>query len=97
MTNADKTAKTKAVRVDFPKVNETISAGHYAVRISAETGVIVEVSVDGGRYSSCHNAAGHWWYHLHGLSEGPHKVMARAINPKGVTTDSTLRRFKVKR
>lgn len=96
MMNTNKTRKATAVKVDFPKVNETISAGHYAVRISAEHGVIVEVSVDGGPYSACHNAAGHWWYHLHGLCEGPHKVMARAIDPKG-NTDSALRRFRVKK
>ncbi len=97
MTRTNKPTKPKAVRVDFPKVNETISGGHYAVRISAEHGVIVEVSVDGGAYSACHNAAGHWWYHLHGLCEGPHKVMAKAIDPKGNSTDSALRRFKVKK
>lgn len=95
MANRNKAAGTKRVAVDFPKANETISALHYAVRITAEHGAIVEASLDDAPYSLCHHSAGHWWHHLHGLSKGPHKIIVKATNPKDGSV-SVLRRFRAR-
>jgi hypothetical protein len=95
MTNKGKAAKLKPPKIDYPKVNEAVSGHHYAARISAEGCKTVEAALDGGPYSPCHNASGHWWYHLHVLAKGPHKISVRAQISDGETV-SVLRRFRVK-
>lgn len=94
MTRANKTDRNRLLHVDFPKANETIAAGHYAVRISAEHNATVEVSVDGSPYSPCHNSCGYWWYNMSELRQGPHKVMVRASSP-GSDAILVLRKFTV--
>ncbi len=90
-----KTTKEKAINIDYPRANETIAPGHYAVRITAVESPAVEAALDAGEYSSCQSIYGHWWHHLNGLTPGIHKVTVRAVAGSGESV-STFRRFKVK-
>ncbi|HBB68141.1 MAG TPA: hypothetical protein DCZ93_12790 [Elusimicrobia bacterium] len=83
------------INIDYPKSAEAVFSPHYAVRITAAPCETVEVSVDGGPYASCHNSAGHWWYHLNGLTEGAHKLAAR-VKISGETAFA-LRKFEVQK
>jgi hypothetical protein len=95
MTNKGKAAKLKPPKIDYPKVNEAISAGHYAVRVSAAQDEQVEISLDGGTWAPCFNSSGYWWFHLNGLAAGTHKLAAR-VKVSGETFFA-MRKFEVKK
>jgi len=87
-----KQVKAEKLSIDYPKADEIIWGGHYAVRINAPHSEKVEVSLDNGKWVACRNEAGHWWLDIHGLTEGDHTLVARIVN-KRITT--VVRGFKV--
>lgn len=77
---APKAVKAPAVLLDYPQQGETVRAGHYAIRIAAKDGLKVEVSIDGGVWTECRNAAGYYWYDWTPAAPGQHQIVARATN-----------------
>ncbi len=86
-------AKKSELTIDHPAEGETVWSGHYAVRINAPAGAVVEASVDGGSWALCRSAAGHWWLDLSGLADGEHELAARVIRD-GLPA-AAARKFKV--
>jgi hypothetical protein len=66
-----------AVAVDFPRSGEHVSSREYALRISTEAQGPVDVSIDGGAWKPCRQAAGYWWLDWSGYRAGPHSAFAR--------------------
>lgn len=66
------------VAVDFPQANETIQAGHYAVRLSAQPDVAVEISIDGSEWALCRFGVGHFWFDWYPSKTGRVTLQARA-------------------
>ncbi|MCX5786240.1 MAG: hypothetical protein NTX59_11185 [Elusimicrobia bacterium] len=94
MTKATKKQKTERyITIDYPKTNEVIRGGYYAVRISAPRGEKVEVLVDGSDWTLCRNEAGHWWFDLSDLADGEHKLAARILKDGEAVV--SLRKFKI--
>jgi hypothetical protein len=60
------TAKTTApsldILIDYPKEEELVLAGHYAVRITASPEAQVELSINNGEWSGCRTSLGHYWF-----------------------------------
>lgn len=79
--------------IDHPSENEKIGKGHYAVRASTSTCERVEISIDDAQWLPCRNAAGHWWFDLHDLASGGHKLTLRMHNAGGMS--QAERKFKV--
>jgi len=88
-----KSVKTEKLSIDYPKTDEIVWSGHYAVRITAPHGEKVEVSIDNGKWTPCRSAAGHWWLDIYGLGEGEHGLAVRTTGDKRIT--AAMRRFKV--
>lgn len=77
---AARPGKAPAVLLDYPQQGETVRAGHYAIRVAAKDGLKVEVSIDGGVWTECRNAAGYYWYDWTPAAPGQHQIVARAVN-----------------
>jgi hypothetical protein len=82
-----------AVAVDYPRNGERVVSREYAVRISTEAQGKVEVSIDGGGWLPCRQAAGFWWHDWLGYSAGPHSAVARISLRKGHESLSERRDF----
>ena len=77
-------AKPKsAIAVDFPVDGEKMQPLHYAVRIQAQGGDAVEISIDGGDWQGCRQTEGYFWHDWHSIPKGKHKVSARMRLPNG--------------
>lgn len=76
-------ASTSLVTIDYPQENETIIHPSYAIRISADAGSTVAVSIDGGEWRPCRHAVGHWWLDWVDNTRGPHQIVARLCNSDG--------------
>ena len=95
MAKTTKKRKTEKLTIDYPKANELLWGGHYAVRINAPRGEKVDISIDGRDWALCREEAGHWWFDMCGLADGEHKLAARMIKNGEVVV--SLRKFKVSR
>ena len=91
----DTESAANTVTIDFPYEGESVFPGHYAIRISAETGDDVEVSVDGGAWEGCRESIGFYWFDWWGDHSGQHTIRARARAGKGRWAESEPRTFKV--
>ena len=49
------------VSVDYPREAEPVSAGHYAIRVSAIGAQEAQVQADGEGWCCCREAVGHFW------------------------------------
>jgi hypothetical protein len=84
------------ITVEYPKEGERINSTHYAFKISARFPVVkVEVSLDGGAWKACRQAAGHWWFDWTGFSSKNYVLHARARTKDGAEHMSSVRRFVV--
>ena len=84
------------IMVEYPKEGERINSTHYAFKISARIPVVkVEVSLDGGRWKACRQAAGHWWFDWTGYSPKNYVLHVRARSKEGAEHLSSVRRFVV--
>ena len=73
---AKKSAKS-AIAIDFPKDGEKLHPAHYAIRVTANGGEAVEVSIDNSEWKLCRHAAGHYWRDWTSICAGRHKILAR--------------------
>lgn len=69
--------------IDYPCEGDAIYSGHYAVRISMAGADAVEVSLDGGAWQACRDAAGYFWFDWQTEAAGPHRLVARSRTGKG--------------
>ena len=51
-----------AITIDYPRENEKVMVGHYAVRVSAPSGAQVELIVNNGEERPCRESIGFYWY-----------------------------------
>lgn len=76
--------KAPAFTLDYPQQDELVSSPVYTLRLSVPEGAsYVEVSVDGGAFSGCRFAVGHWWYDWADYADGKHTLAARAVTQDG--------------
>jgi hypothetical protein len=88
-------SKEKVI-IDFPKEGEVVSPPHYAFSIRTNVPVIkIELSVNGGNWRPCREAAGKWWYDWNEFKSKTYAVHARSILTDGRKIISSLRRFVV--
>lgn len=66
------------VTIDHPGKNEKINPGHYAVRISADPDVVVELSINGGEWAACRYSSGYYWFDWVPGEAGSYELTARA-------------------
>lgn len=85
------------VVIDHPINGEVVLAGHYAVRIGASWGGIVEFQINNEDWIPCRHNAGYWWFDWHNIPLGKHKLVARIVDGNGnVVKKSETRRIEVK-
>lgn len=77
------------VVVDHPQQNEVISGLHYAIRLGASDNGAVELSIDGGDWQPCRQAAGYWWFDWGYFTAGSHALVARLRDAEGKTLKKT--------
>jgi hypothetical protein len=80
-----------APQIDFPVEGEQMQEGPYAVRISAEVGCEVEVSINNGEWQPCREAVGYWWCDWEPFGARRCKLTARARCGSGRWTKSVTR------
>lgn len=85
-------AQESRIVIDHPTENENISKEHYAVRISTSPCERIEISIDDAQWQPCRNSAGHWWFDLHDITSGNHKLVVRMHNAG--TVFKAMRKFK---
>jgi hypothetical protein len=50
------------ITIDYPKEEELVLDGHYAVRIAATPNSQVEISINNGEWSGCRSALDFYWF-----------------------------------
>jgi hypothetical protein len=89
--------ETTYVVIDHPANGDVLIPSHYAVRIGASWGGIVEFQVDDAEWIPCRHNAGYWWFDWHNIPLGKHKLAARMVDNNGkVLKKSAVRRIEVK-
>jgi hypothetical protein len=81
--------------VDYPQEGESICSRHYSFRISAYDAEKVKVSIDDGRWQSCRNAAGYYWFDWSDYLPGYHEVVVKVQTADGRQVTTEPRRFRV--
>lgn len=80
------------VVIDYPRPNEKVHTGHYAIRVTAKEGAPrVMVSIDGGEFAPCRSDAGFWWFDWQ-ATPGRHSLVAKKVDS---TNETRARRFEV--
>lgn len=85
-----KAAMGPQVFIDYPQEGETVQPGSYTIRIgTTPMAVSAEISIDGGPWLPCREAAGYFWYDWGGYESGPHQISVRAQgeSPVPATTE----------
>lgn len=86
--------QTKAITVDYPQENETITGRNYTFRVSTPAEAdIVEMSINNGPWMPCRSDVGYWWYDWSDVQPGKHQIRARMHTQAGVMHMTLLRRF----
>lgn len=81
-----------SLTIDYPRPNEKVNPGHYAIRITATGGTpCVMASIDAGEFASCRYDNGYWWFDWQATS-GRHSVVARTSDS---AVETRARRFEV--
>lgn len=73
-------AKSKSVPqivIDYPRENERVFPGHYAIRIGTPALGQVEVSIDKGQWQACRLTNGYYWFDWWVSEPGSHSIAAR--------------------
>jgi hypothetical protein len=92
---AKKSADSAGVSIDFPLEGEEILSGHYAVRISAEPGVSVEINVGGSEWYECRESLGFYWFDWYPSKPGQNRLSARLKSQDGKGRDVAERTCQV--
>ena len=82
-TNGKTTELAADAVIDFPKEGEEILAGHYAVRISAKTGLDVEIGAGGNEWWPCRESVGFFWFDWWPSKVGRTTLALRVKSGKG--------------
>ncbi|MFA6317632.1 MAG: hypothetical protein WC943_09445 [Elusimicrobiota bacterium] len=81
-----------SVTIDYPRPNEKVNPGHYAIRITATEGTpCVMLSIDGGEFQNCRFDGGYWYFDWQ-ASAGRHSVVAKTSDG---SAETRARRFEV--
>ncbi len=84
------------VNMDYPKETEVITSPFYTLRFSASNEThSVEVSIDGGPWQPCRQAAGHFWFDWANYMSGRHEIEVRARLHGGQIDEAPVRRVRV--
>ena len=81
----------RAPAIEYPMENESVREGTYAIRISAEPGSSVDLSIDGGPWQHCRPAVGYWWYDWTPVASALCQIVARSRVGDGRWKKSGLR------
>jgi hypothetical protein len=65
------------VAIDYPKEEELVLSGHYAVRISATPEAQVEISFNDGEWNGCRTSLGYYWFDWNPAELGETVIKAR--------------------
>ena len=99
-SSASEAASTEPITyvvIDHPINGELLVPGHYAIRIGASWGGIVEFQINDAEWIPCRHNAGYWWFDWHNIPAGKHKLAARLVDNNGnVLKKSAIRRVEVK-
>jgi hypothetical protein len=81
------------VVIDHPITGETMISNHYAIRLGASWGGVVELMIDDSEWMTCRHNSGYWWFDWHNIPAGAHKLVARLVDNNGtVLKKSTIRK-----
>lgn len=83
------------IQIDYPREEELVIPGHYAIRITAAPQAQVEISLNGGEWLGCRNAVGYYWFDWKPSVSGEYTLEARQKVGKGRTKKSETRFFRV--
>ncbi len=98
LTPEAKKSKGKApswVSVDYPRPDEKIKKGHYAVRIHAPWAAQAQIAIGGVSWKECRSDVGFFWYDWYPEHSGSHVINARARNGAGAWTKAETRECEV--
>lgn len=79
-----------SVSIDYPAEGEIVRPGHYAVRLTAAGAAQAQLRVNGGEWTDCREAVGHYWLDWSPAS-GDARLEARARAGKGRWTSAPAR------
>ena len=82
------------VVIDYPEEKELLSGSNYTVRIGASESDCVEVSIDGGEWTSCRQGEGFWWFDWYNYPTGSHEIRARIRKNNRTLKSSIVRHCK---
>ena len=70
-------------QIDFPKEGQKIATGHYAVRITAPSGLDVEINTGGTEWWGCRESVGFFWFDWWPAKPGRTVLTVRLKSGKG--------------
>ncbi len=76
--------------IDYPREDEVVRSGYYAIRLTTSDARQAQVSFDGGPWLDCREASGHFWFDW-APSVGCARIAARARSGKGRWTSIPAR------
>ncbi len=79
------------IAIDYPREEELVIPGHYAVRISAHPQAQVEISINEGDWLGCRHAVGYYWFDWEPSKAGEVTLVARQKIGKGRAKKSDTR------
>ncbi len=79
------------IHIDFPREEELIIPGHYAIRISGVPEAQVEISINDGEWVGCRTAVGYYWFDWEPAVAGEVTLVVRQKVGKGRAKKSEQR------
>ncbi len=79
------------ISIDYPKEEELVLLGHYAVRLAGTLDAQVELSINDGEWNGCRNALGFYWFDWTPSDSGETVLKARLRVGNGRWKMSTAR------
>lgn len=89
--NNGTTPSATDIRIDYPREEELVIPGHYAIRITALPDAQVEISINDGEWMGCRTALGYYWFDWEPSKAGETTIVARQKIGKGRAKKSELR------
>jgi hypothetical protein len=71
------------IAIDFPREEELVNPGHYAIRISGVPNAEVQISINNGEWQGCRASIGHYWFDWAPAKAGEVVINARQRVGKG--------------
>jgi hypothetical protein len=93
--NLDMKPASNRSTIDYPGEGELVREGIYAVRISAEPEMEVEISINNGEWRPCRESIGYWWFDWRPAEAGPCLLIARSRAANGRWKKSDVRSCRV--